>query len=101
MRELNFNVTGQKLIKNGNFQNIIKGTKGYLQCKFVFDIEWTKLKKIAVFESNNIEQAVVLKNDTCLVPDEITKYSCFKVRIVGILGNKRVITNRELIIQGG
>ena len=45
----------------------------------------------------------LLKSDnTCLVPDEVTDHSCFKVKMVGVSGgSKKNVTNREVVLQEG
>lgn len=104
MRVLNFKINGQKLEKIGDFSGIIRGSRKYLKCHFDFvDGEWLTMTRIAVFEWGNTEYPVLLKTDnTCLVPDEVTDYSCFKLKIVGVLGgSKKNITNREVVLQEG
>lgn len=104
MRDLNFEVDGQSLRKVGDFSGIIRGTKNYLKCHFSFeDNDWFGLRKIAVFENQGEPSAVMLERDnTCQVPNEVTDGTYFKVSIVGISGkDKKIITNKELINQGG
>lgn len=104
MRILNFKINGQKLEKTGDFSGIIRGSRKYLKCRFDFiDREWLTMTRIAVFEWGNVEYAVLLKpDDTCFVPDEVADHSCFKVKVVGILGDsKKNITNREVVLQEG
>lgn len=103
MRILPFTVNGQKLSKNGNFSNIIRGTKGYLKCKFDFedgDWDWDRFNVIAIFETKDKEYGELLNADkTCMVPDEVTDFSSFKLALTGVSGDKRIITNKELIEQ--
>lgn len=101
MRTLPFMVNGQKLTKNGDFSHIVRGTKGYLECLFKFEgADWMKYKGIAVFESNDNEYAVPIKNDgTCTVPDEVTDESYFKVKVVGVRKNSKITSTKELIEQ--
>lgn len=104
MRDLNFEVNGQALRKVGDFSGIVRGTKGYLRCRFEFkDSDWNNLTCLAVFESTGKESAVLIQKDrTCQVPDEITDDAYFKIRVVGAHGKtKQIITNKELITQGG
>lgn len=103
MRELNFTVDKQKLSKVGNFYNIVKGSKGFLKCRFNFEgTDWMNHKAIAVFESNGEESAVWLNSDmTCMVPDEVTDGSYFKVKMVGVNHDSTITTNKLVISQGG
>lgn len=101
MRILKFNVDNQKLEKVGDFSGIIRGSKKYLKCLFCFDGDtWHELRKIAVFENTNGEYAVRLLSDgTCLIPDEVTDGSFFRIKVVGIARNTKVFTNKELVCQ--
>lgn len=104
MRDLNFEVDGQALRKVGDFSGIIRGSKKYLRCVFSYKgTDWSNMRAIAVFEYNGNEYAVAVQKDgTCVVPDEVTDESYFKVFLVGVTGNDRkIITNKELINQGG
>lgn len=106
MRTLNFKINGQRLSKDGDFSNIIKGTKGYLKCAFkTDDKDWINCRIIAVFETPNYEDAVVLKADnTCVIPDKITDSDYFRLHVVGTKtgdNNYMIITNKELISQEG
>lgn len=101
MRILSFTVNGQKLSKNGDFSNIIGGSKGYLKCKFDFEgSDWNRHIAVAVFKTKNNECAVRLSADrTCIVPDEVTNSTSFKIELIGVSGDKKIITNKELIEQ--
>ena len=104
MRTLYFEINGQTLRKIDNFSGIIKGSKQYLKCRFaVKDPEWTGIGIVAVFENNNGSYAVAGQKDgSCMVPDEVTDGSYFKVSVVGVSGkNKKITTNKELVNQGG
>lgn len=101
MRILSFTVDGQKLSKDGDFSNIIHGSKGYLKCKFSFNgNDWNRHKLIAVFRAKEEEYAVLLRPDrTCMVPDEVTDEPSFKLELVGVLNDEKITTNKELIEQ--
>lgn len=101
MRTLSFKVDGQKLSKDGDFSNIIRGSKRYLRCKFSFEgNDWDRHRLIAVFEVNDEEHAVLLNPDkTCLVPDEVTNASSIILYVVGVLRDEKIVTNKELIEQ--
>ncbi len=104
MRTLLFEVNGQALSKVGDFSGIIRGSKQYLKCEFMRkSSDWFDVGMIAVFEQNSEKHAVaVQKNGTCMVPDEVTDGSYFKVSVVGVSGaTRKITTNKELINQGG
>lgn len=103
MRILYFEINGQTLRKIDNFSGIIKGSKQYLKCHFaVKDSEWTGMGMVAVFENSYGSYAVAIQKDgSCMVPDEVTDGSYFKVSVVGVSKSKKITTNKELINQGG
>ena len=104
MRDLHFTIDGQKLSKNGDFSNIVRETKGYLKCCFSFiGDDWKGHKVVAVFEnSDSKEFAVSMNTDkTCMVPDEVTDGSYFKIKMIGVNDKRRILTNKILISQEG
>lgn len=102
MRILDFSVEGQKLEKNGDFSNIIKGSKGYLKCRFKFNSEWMGYKVVVIFERNKKETPISLNKDkTCMIPDEMSQVSSFKVKLIGDKNGNRITTNDILIEQEG
>lgn len=102
MRTLQFNVNGQKLSKDGDFSEIVKGSKQYLKCQFDFSEDWHGYKLIAVFVKDEKEAPVLIERDrTCLVPDEVTDDAFFKLWILGAKGSSRITTNKILIEQEG
>lgn len=104
MRTLLFEVNGQTLSKVGDFSGIIRGSKQYLKCQFSKkSSDWINIGMVAAFEYNGETHAVAVeKNGTCMVPDEVTDGSYFKISVIGVAGsNKKITTNKELINQGG
>lgn len=98
MRALYFEINGQTLRKIDNFSGIIKGSKQYLKCHFaVKDPEWTGMGIVAVFENNDGSYAVAVQKDgSCMVPDEVTDGSYFKVSVVGVSGKNKNITTENI-----
>lgn len=103
MRTLQFSVDKQRLTKNGDFSKIVRGSKGYLKCYFIFeDDDWKNHKVAAIFENSNDEYPVAVKHDgTCEVPNEVTDSKYFKIRLVGLKNETRIITNKILVSQEG
>lgn len=85
MRILEFNIDETLLSKNKNcdFNHIIKNSINFLQCVFNFDSSWKGFVKVAVFNAGYKDYPVLLNNDLCMIPNEVTKYSSFKLYIVG------------------
>lgn len=101
MKVLRFMVHGQSLTKADDFGTLVSGSKGYLRCAFEFtDKQWDRIRKIAVFEDGEKEEAVVLdKSGQCDVPDTITNKTFFRVRLVGVDKERKLMTERLLINQ--
>lgn len=98
MRTLQFKVSGQKLEKTGDFNNIVAGSKQYLQCKFVFtDADWIGITKVAVFNSAYPEKLNSM--NACSIPDKVTNGRKISVRLIGKKGDKRITTNSVSIVQ--
>lgn len=103
MRYLKFKVSGQNLRKEGNFDNVIVGSKGYLIACFDFDSEWNKLAKVAVFKTQGTDDvpAIIASNGMCKIPDAVTDGSYIEVKVVGKSKDKsmKVITNEVFFMQ--
>ena len=102
MRNLNFKVTGQKLSKEGDFDNIVVGSKGYLKTCFTFDSEWKDFAKAAVFKTNGGSE-IPVKIDAhgeCMIPDEVTDCCSISVKVVGkSKANQIIVTNVVSFLQ--
>lgn len=104
MRELNFIVTKQELMKSPktDFNNIAFGSANYLKCVFKFDFDWNGLTKVANFAKDDKEYAVLIKNSSCLIPEEVTKTEGdFSIQVFGKKGNQKIVTNKIVIEQEG
>lgn len=103
MRILQFTVEGQRLSKSGDFTGIIRGSKKYLRSQFVFNgSDWNGCKVVAVFQLKDKEYPVAIdSNRSCMVPDEVTDSSAFKIRLIGRKNDYQITTNKVLISQEG
>ena len=103
MRTLRFKVSGQELTRapGCNFSNIIAGTSGYLQAAFEFGQDWDGTVQVAAFYPYLQSQEVgrLIKDGTCIVPDEITAYDTFKIGVVGQRENGQRITTNLITIK--
>lgn len=106
MRILKFVVDGQNIIKDPScdFDNLVPGTKGYLQAEFSFSSEWNGCVKFVEFMGANSKDvhAVLLVNGKANIPDHIAERSVFGLRVVG--ENKagfRLTTDKIIIRQKG
>ena len=104
MRELNFIVSKQNLMKSPktDFNNIIFGSANYLKCVFNFDFDWNGLTRVANFQKGNKEYPVLIKNGSCLIPEEVTKTDGdFSIQVFGKKDNQKIVTNKVIIEQEG
>lgn len=106
MRTLKFIVSGQTITLDPgcNCDNLIPGTKGYLQAEFSFSKEWENCVKVAAFFSNlgrEYEPQVIKDNMTCTIPAEALKKSIFKVQVMGQKGEFKLQTNKVKVYQKG
>ena len=91
-RILDFELKGLKLIGVGDFSNIVKGSKGYLRCRFVFSDEWKNITVIATFSNKEKEYATFVKKSmvdlsydgVCDIPDDILTDTVFTLHLVGV-----------------
>lgn len=95
---LEFTVEGQTIQKKNSFEEIYKGTKGYLKCKFNFQESWDDLIKIVVFHFNGKDEARHLdKNNICKVPDVVADCNKFTVAVCGVKEGFRILTGETVI----
>lgn len=100
MRDLHFNVNGQRIGRAGDFRGITKGSRGYLRAVFAFDDDWAKMKKAASFWAHGTEHAMPIANNMCMVPDEACDADTFEVSVTGERNGMRVTTGRVKVYQG-
>lgn len=111
MRVLKFIVDGQIIRQdpNCNFEDLVPGTEGYLQCEFSFSPEWDKVVKVAGFWSKDRRNIVecepqwLEKGRTCMIPAEALKSKRFLIQVLGKhIGTGAIITTNKIeVIQTG
>lgn len=99
MRTLSFVVDKQNLSKHGDFDGLVAGTKGYLHAWFRFSNDWAGSKRVAVFTCDKGTYPMLITGGTCVIPDEVTACSTFKVHVVGRRGDEDLKSSRVTIIQ--
>lgn len=92
MRTLEYSVKGQRLIKIGDHELLVSGTKGYLRAKFKFDHNWDDCIKVACFYNNGESYAVLLEDDECMIPKEALTNSSFEVSVEGRKKDYRILS---------
>lgn len=99
-RILEFSVEGTNLKKTGNFENIVKGTSGYLYCRFRFSSDWYGCKVAASFFTKSGEEyPTIVENSMCEIPSEVLGESRFSVVLTGINGDYKIVSRRVYIRQ--
>lgn len=105
MRELRFIVTGQSIKKDPScdFSCLVPGTKGYLKAVFSFDDAWRGCEKIVEFRRYASQEPISdrMKDNTCMIPEEILLGDKFHVSVIGIKPGFRIITNMIGVRQDG
>lgn len=103
MKDLHFNVNGQRLTRANvdDFVGIVSKSKGYLRCIFSFDDDWAGTKKIALFSTRRIveEDYSVVANLSCMVPNTVTDGTIFYMKLVGKKPGYEIETNWIMIEQ--
>ena len=101
MRSLVFDVKDQIIVKNNNcnFDNIVSGTEGYLVAEFNFSRIWDGYGKVAVFNNLFEEEAVIIKNNKCLIPSKVLTGDKFYVKVIGSKKGQRLTTNEVTVNQ--
>ena len=96
-----FNVTGQTLVRTGEFDRVIRDSRGYIYCAFTFSDDWEGTVRHAIFSSGAQNYTVLLEDDHCLAPWEVTDLPNFTVSVVGYKGEEvRITTNKYFITPG-
>lgn len=101
MRTLKFNVDRQIITKDGDFENLIAGTCGYLQARFQFSADWIGMKKIVTFTANGKDTYVPLFEDCCQIPVEVLQYNKIAVSVEGRNKERKLVTNGVEFTQVG
>lgn len=99
MRTLDFVVQEQSLTRQGDFSKIIKGSKGYLQCKFDFSQEWSTYQVAAIFTYKEETRMVQVEDSMCQVPDEVTDSTYFTMRLLGVKDADHYFYTEKLLIE--
>lgn len=109
MKKIKLFVTGQVLEKETE-ECIVQLSMNYIQCSFDFRTsDWDGTIKTAVFENKIAKKSnsVVLKDDTCLIPNSVLEEPGFvEIAVHGVKENYRItsstvsIRNSETIYGG-
>ena len=106
MRTIHFIVDKQSISLDPacNVDDLVPGTKRYLQANFSFSSEWDGCVKVAAFFSNlgrEYEPQVLTNGATCIIPSEALAKSIFKVQVIGQKGDYNISTNKVIVHQRG
>lgn len=104
MRTLRFIVDGQNLKKapDCDFTKLVRGSHGYLECRFSFSREWMDCKiAVSFFHLGKEVDAVLLEKDYCTIPDNIADLPDFSIKLTGVRGTYRITSCKLPIRQEG
>ena len=90
---LTFSVNKQ-IITRTDVDKPVSNSVDYLEATFSFSSDWDSTMKTAIFKRGLATiKAVVLENDSCLVPWEIIHENGFQVSVIGVGNGQRITTN--------
>jgi hypothetical protein len=100
--ELTFNVTGQKITRTDQNENIINKTRDYVQLIITFDnATWTDYEKYLILTDEcgkNYEFELGTNNRAeVTIPEKVLYGGLFKLGCYGTLGDVRLTTNVKVI----
>lgn len=106
MRTLKFIVEDQivKMDPDCDFSGIVPGTEGYLQAEFSFSSEWSDCVKAAGFFSTlgkEYPPQILKDGQTCIIPKEALGKRSFKIQVIGVRKDYKIVTNRLTVKQDG
>ena len=105
MRTLKFIVEGQRLRKDPqcNFDDLIPGSSGYLECEFVFNDDWIDCDKAASFFAiDGQENAERILGNKCTIPADVLTHALFYMSVMGQKNlDFKIKTNRITVRQRG
>lgn len=101
MRILQYRVTGQNLSKVESHLGLVRGSKGYLKCRFTFDDDWHGLKKVAIFRTSDGKKYMPIVGGFADVPDAVTVKEKFYVSVIGQSDDQTITTGEIMERQDG
>ena len=102
MRTIKFKVNQQRIRNKNSICHVYKGTDNYLNLEFEFDENWDGCKKaISFIRPEKKELAMILNNDSIIVPSEAFGDTQLEFYIVGKNDDYRIETQKFIIRLGG
>lgn len=87
-------IVDKQIITRTDTNKPVSNSVDYLQATFSFSSDWDGTMKTAIFKRGLATiKAVVLENDSCLVPWEIIHENGFQVSVIGVGNGQRITTN--------
>ena len=106
MRTLKFIVSGQivKPDPSCDICNLVPGGEECVKLDFEFSKDWRGYAKGVEFTSamgKEFPPKLLSDGKSCIVPTEALARRIFKIRVIGIQGDKKLVTNKLAIKQNG
>lgn len=101
MRELDFIVNGQTLMKDPlcDFTGLVAGTKGYLKLYFEFSPAWKNYKKAVRVKADSTVSYIPIENGYANLDDFSAAHTRLTISVKGVDGDKVLTTDSVVISQ--
>ena len=76
----------------------LTASSGVLTAVFDFDESWDGMAKTALFTRNGVTETRLLRDDKCLVPDDVIKNGGLVVSVVGAVDGKILTTTNQCAV---
>ena len=101
MISLTFEVNKQILKKSNDFPKVIRGSKGILECQFIFGDEWANYAVSAIFQDStrSVVEMVTVIDSTCKIPDSVTDGKYFFIKLIGAKSTEQYTYTNTIIVD--
>ncbi len=79
-------------------KNTLTASSGVLSAVFDFDETWDGMAKTALFTRNGVTETRLLRDDKCLVPDDLIKNGGLVVSVIGAVDGKILTTTNQCAV---
>lgn len=94
--EVLINVRGQ--VATCQDKITLTASSGVLTAVFDFDSEWDGMAKTALFTRNGVTESRLLRDDKCVVPDDVIKNGGLVVSVIGAVDGKIITTTNQCAV---
>lgn len=101
MKTIHFRISGQSMeVDHADIIDIVKGSVNYLTGEFECGPEWNNYKAVAEFvpEDGKSDYQKVA-DGKCAFPASVSNSGKFSIRLIGVNGDDKIMTNNIWIFQ--